>query len=131
MEPRKAVTSAAIALGLVLTGCGTEDIDPSAVPDAEDVGQAAEEAQAEAEQALADLRAEAQEAIDQMETPEAPEVKQELLDRCREAAEALREADSDTTGTVEDVCADIEGTDVSDMDVWDDIQQEIEDLQTS
>lgn len=115
-------------LALVMAGCSSEDVDPEAVPS---VDEASEDAQAEAEEAVSNLRAEAEEAVDQLPTGEAPEVKQELLDRCQEALESLREADSEATPTVEDICNRIEGTDVSDMDVWSEIQQEINDVQTN
>lgn len=113
-------------LALVMAGCSSEDVDPGAVPS---VDEASEEAQAEAEEAVSELRTEAEEAVDQLRTEQAPEIKQELLDRCQEALESLREADSEATATVEDICNRIEGTDVSDMDVWSEIQQEINDLQ--
>ena len=111
-------------LALVMAGCSSEDIDPGAMPSSED-------AQAEAEEAVSELRTEAEEAVERLPTDQAPEIKQELLDRCQEALESLREADSEATATVEDICNRIEGADVSDMDVWSEIQQEINDLQTN
>lgn len=122
------LASVTTVLALVMAGCGSEDVDPEGVPGVE---EASEEAQAEAEEALADLRTEAEEAVDQIQTPEAPEVKQELLDRCQEALENLREADMEAAGTVEQICDRIDGADVDDVDVWTEIQQEIDDLQMS
>ena len=126
METRRAIASVATVFTLVLAGCGSEDVDPGAVVD-----DAGEDAQAQAEEALADLRAEAEEALDEMPTPEAPDVKQELLDRCRDALESMRDADMQTADSVQQICDRIEGADVSDMDVWNEIQQEIEDLEMS
>ena len=126
METRRAIASVATAFTLVLTGCGSEDVDTDAV-----VEDAGEDARAQAEEALADLRAEAEEALDEMPTPEAPDVKQELLDRCRDALESMRDADMQTADSVQQICDRIEGADLSDMDVWNEIQQEIEDLEMS
>ena len=124
METRRAIASVATVFTLVLAGCGSEDVDTDAVVD-----DASEDARAEAEEALADLRTEAEEALDELPTPEAPDVKQELLDRCRDAVESMREADMQTADSAQQICDRIEGADVSDMDLWNDIQQEIEDLQ--
>ncbi len=128
MGTRRAIASVATALALALTGCGSEDVDPGAVPG---VDEASGEAQAEAEEALANLRAEAEEAADQLQTDQAPAVKQELLDRCQDALESLREAGSEATDSVEQVCDRIQDADVTDMDLWSEIRQQIEDLQAS
>ena len=128
METRRAIASVATVFTLVLAGCGSEDVDPDAVPGLEEAG---EDARAQAEEALADLRTEAEEAVDELPTPEAPEVKQELLDRCRDAVESMREADMQTTDSVQQICDRIEGADVSDLDLWNEIQQEIENLEMS
>ena len=117
-----------IAFALLLTACASEDVDPEALPD---VGEATEDARAEAEEALANLRTEAQETVEEVRTNAAPEIKQELLDRCREALERLREAESDVAGSVEDICMRIEGSDVSNADVWSDIEREIDNVRIS
>ncbi len=113
------------AFALLLAGCSSEDVDPEALPD---VAEATEDARAEAEEALASLRAEAQETVEEVRTGAAPDIKQELLDRCREALELLREAESDAATSVEDICTRIESTEVSDADVWSDIQREIDNV---
>ena len=126
METRRAIASVAAAFTLVLAGCASEDVDTDAVVD-----DASEDARAQAEDAMADLRTEAEEAVADMPTPEAPDVKQELLDRCRDALESMREADMQSADSVQQICDRIEGADLSDMDAWNEIQQEIEDLEMS
>lgn len=115
-------------LALLLAGCGSDDVDPEALPE---VGEATEDARAEADEALANLRTEAEEAVEEVRTGGAPEFKQELLDRCQDALEQLREADSEAAGSVEQVCERVEGTDVSNADVWSEIQQEIDNIRMS
>lgn len=128
METKTAIASVATVVALALAGCSSEDVDPQAVPGAEEAG---EDARAEAEEALADLRTEAEQAADELQTPEAPEVKQEILDRCNDALASAREADLEATGALEEICDRIEAADVRDMDLWNEIQQQIEDFQMS
>jgi hypothetical protein len=66
--------------------------------------------------------------VDEIRTRNAPEAKQQLLDRCRDALERLREADSEDAERVESLCDRIRDTDIEDSSVWNDIKEQIEQL---
>lgn len=123
---RNILVATTLALAGVLVACGADDIDTEATRDTiEETGQEARQA---AEEAMADLRTGAERFVDQMQTRDAPQAKQQLLERCRDVLERLRKADSDDAGRVESVCDRIRDTDVENASAWDEIKKEIEKL---
>lgn len=114
---------AAIAVAVLFVGCADDDVDTEATQDT--VEQAGNEAREEAEQAFATLRTNAERILDEIQTRNAPELKERLLDECRDALERLRRADSDRADRVEDLCDRIRDTDPSDSSVWRDVKDEL------
>lgn len=126
MAPR-AFIIAVFALAGLLAGCGNDDIDTETTQDT--VEEAAEDTRQAAERAFAELRTGGERLVDEIQTRNAPQAKEQLLERCRDVLERLREADSDQAGRVDDLCNRIRDTDVSNSEAWNEIRQEIEKLQ--
>lgn len=117
-----------IALGMLFVACG-DDPDTQATQDT--VEDATRDAREEAENAFATLRTEAERLMDEFQTRNAPEVKQQLLDKCRDALEELRKANSDQAGRVDSLCNRIRETDPSNASVWREVKDEITKLRNS
>jgi len=117
-----------VALATLLAACGDGDTDTEATGDT--VEEAARDARQEAEDAFASLRTDGERLIDELQTRNAPEVKQQLLDRCRDALERLRQAGSDQTDRVDDLCNRIRETDPNDPALWRDVRQQLEQLRS-
>ena len=112
------------ALSGVLAGCGTDDVDTEATRDT--IEQAGQSAQDAAREGMASLRTDAERFVDEIQTRNAPEAKQQLLDRCRDALERMRKAGSNDADRVAGICDRIQNSDVQNRPVWDEIKQEIE-----
>ena len=125
MTKRTLVVSAFVLAG-VLAGCGSDDIDTEATGDT--IEESAEDARVAGENAFAEFRTGGERLVDEIRTRNAPEAKQQLLDRCRDALERLREADSDDADRVDALCDRIRDTDIQDSSVWDEIKEQIEQL---
>lgn len=126
-KPTLAAT--AVSLGLFLAGCSDADVAPEGTSDTiEDV---ADDARQRAEEAFASLRTDAERVVDELQTEQAPQAKDELLERCRDALERLREADSEATDRVGQICDRIRDTDVSDADAFNTIRQEINEIEVN
>jgi len=123
---RHVLVVVAIAAGALLVGCGDDDVDTQATQDT--IEQGSNEARQEAEQAFATLRTNGERLLDEIQTRNAPELKERLLDECRDALERLRRADSDQASRVEALCDRIRDTDPNDTGVWRDVREEIEKL---
>lgn len=123
---RKMMILVFFALAGVLTACGSDDVDTDATGDT--IEETAEDAREAAEDAMADLRTGAERFVDEIQTRNAPEAKEQLLERCRDALERLRKADSDDADRVEELCGRIRDADVKNASVWDEIKAEIEKL---
>ncbi len=117
------------ALATLLVACGDDGADTEATPDT--VEEAAGDARQEAENAFASLRTDAERLFDEIRTRNAPEVKQTLLDRCRDVVERLRQADSPNADRVDDLCNRIRDTDVKDAAAWQHVQDELAKLPQS
>ena len=126
---RGAVLLIAIALGMLFVACGDNDVDTEATRDT--VEDATRDAREEAENAFATLRTEGERLLDEFQTRNAPEVKQQLLDRCRDALERLRKANSDQADRVDSLCNRIRETDPSNTPVWGEVRDEIAKLRES
>lgn len=115
---------AVITLVTALGACGDDDAD--------DVAREAEEAAQEvgeaAQDAWASLRTDAERLVDEIQTRNDPEAKQQLLDRCRDTLEELRQAESPDADRVAAVCDRIQDADVNDRDAWSDVEREISEL---
>jgi hypothetical protein len=125
---RHALVIITIALAALLAGCGENGADTEATGDT--VEEAAMDARQEAEDAFASLRTDAERLIDELQTRNAPEIKQQLLDRCRDILERLREAGSDQTDRVDDLCNRIRDADPNDPAVWRDVREQLEQLRS-
>ncbi|MFP5316671.1 MAG: hypothetical protein ACLGI2_00040 [Acidimicrobiia bacterium] len=91
--------------------------------------EAAGEARAAARDAWASVRTDAERLIDEIRTQDAPRLKEQLLDRCRDALERLREAGSDRSDEADRLCDRVRDTDVTSTDAWADIRRQIEQLE--
>lgn len=120
----KTLIIAIFALAGVLTGCSSEDVDTEATRDT--IEQAGGNVQDAARESLAGLRTNAERLVDDIQTRNAPEAKQQLLDRCRDALERLRRAGSKDADRVAGICERIQNSDIENRPVWDEIKQEIE-----
>ncbi len=126
---RKAFAVPVIDFAMLLSGCGDDEGDPEARRDT--VEETARDVRQEVEDALASLRVDAERLVDQVETRNAPSVKQELLTQCRNIEERLRKADSESASRVDRICNRIRETDLSDTNVWNEIKSEILELRAS
>jgi nucleotidyltransferase/DNA polymerase involved in DNA repair len=126
---RQALVMITIALAALLTGCGDNGADTEATGDT--VEEAATDARQEAEDAFASLRTDAERLIDELQTRNAPEIKQQLLDRCRDALQRLRQAGSDQTDRVDDLCNRIREVDPNDDAMWSEVRQQLMELTSS
>lgn len=125
-QPTKLLTlvmAAAVALG----GCG-DDEGNAADSVGQETQEAAQDARAAAQDLWASVRTDAERLLDEIRTQDAPRFKEELLQRCRDALERLRQAQSDAVGQVEQLCTRIQETDVGNADAWGDIKREIDQL---
>ena len=123
MAPKTLIISI-FALAGVLIGCSSDDVDTEATRDT--IEQAGGDVQDAAREGLASLRTDAERLVDEIQTRNAPEAKQQLLDRCRDALERLRRAGSNDADRVAGICDRIQNSDVGNRRAWDDIKQEIE-----
>lgn len=114
----------ALAAVTFIVACG--DSDETGLDD--EIEDAAGDAAAALDDAWANLETDGERLVDEIQSAGDPEAKQELLDRCRDVLEELRESDSDRAGEVEAMCDRIRDTDVDDNDAWDEVEQEIEEL---
>lgn len=123
-KPLILLLAAVAAMGL-LGGCGEDDdgndLGQQAEDAAEDVGEAAQDA-------FASLRTDGERLIDEIQTRNDPEAKEQLLDRCRDTLEQLREDASASADAVEEVCDLIRDTDVNDRDAWSDVKDRLDQL---
>ena len=113
---------------LTFVACGddngetmTDTIDPQ-------TEEAAGDARDAARDAWASVRTDAERLLDEIRTQDAPRFKEELLERCRDALERLRQAGSDQADRVEQLCSRIQETDVANADAWADIKREVDQL---
>lgn len=120
---RRALAAITIALGTLFVACGDDDVDTEATQNT--VEDAATDAREEAENAFASLRTEAERLLDEIQTRNAPEAKQALLDQCRDVLERLRKANSDQVDRVESLCDRIRDTDPTNSSVWQEVKDEI------
>ncbi len=128
MRTRTAVVAVVLAVALVSGACG-DDIDTEATRDT--VAERTEEAREAAEKAFAELRTQGERLVDEVQTRNAPEVKEQLLDRCRDALERLRKAESDRADQVDSLCNRIRDADVENDDRWREIKEELRRLNPS
>jgi hypothetical protein len=82
----------------------------------------------QARDAWASLRTDGERLIDNIQTRNDPEAKQQLLDRCRDAEERLRENDSRNADRVNEFCDNVRDTDLNNTDAWERIKAEFEQL---
>lgn len=117
-----------VAGALVLAGCGDDNGDTTADTVEQQAEEAAGNAREAAEDAWASVRTDAERLLDEIRTQDAPRFKEQLLQRCRDSLERLREAESDAAGRVEQLCTRIQETAVGNADAWADIKREIDQL---
>jgi len=122
MRTRRAVLGIVLAFALVSGACG-DDVDTEATRDT--VAESAQDAREAAENAFAELRTQGERLVDEVRTRNAPEAKEQLLDRCRDALERLRKAESDRADQVDALCNRIRDADVENDDRWGEIKDEL------
>ena len=88
----------------------------------------AKDAQQEAKDAWAELRTEGERLVDRVQRSNDAEAKQELLTRCRNVLERLRNVNDPNAGRVENYCDSIEATNPKDSTNWDTIRQRLREL---
>lgn len=126
---RRALVAALAVLATLFVACGDDGVDTEATPDT--VEERAREARQEAENAFASWRTDAERLLDEIRTQGAPEVKQTMLDRCRDALENLRQADSPNADRVDELCNRIQATDVKDAAAWQQVRDAVAQLPQS
>lgn len=119
-------------ISVLVAGCGNGDGAQEAEDTARDVAESAKDRAQGAAESLEDgwatLRTEAEGLIDDISTRHDPEAKKQLLEKCRERLEDLRQADSDDVGRVESLCDRIRDTDVDAGEAWTEIKDEIDNI---
>lgn len=125
--PAKMVTMLVAGM-LVFAGCGDDNGEATVDTVEQQAEEAAGDAREAAQDAWASVRTDAQRLLDEIRTQDAPRFKEQLLQRCRDSLERLREAESDAAGRVEQLCTRIQETDVGNADAWADIKREIDQL---
>ncbi len=128
MRGRRTVLCVLLALAMLSVACG-DDIDTEETRDT--AAERAEEAREAAENAIAELRTQGERLVDQIETRNAPEAKEELLNRCRDVLERLRKAASESAERVDSLCNRIRDADVENEGQWRDIKEELGKLNPS
>lgn len=123
---RYALALITLAVGALFVACGDDDVDTEATPDT--VEEAARDAREEAKDTFASLRTDAERFLDEIRTRRAPEAKQALLDRCRDALERLRQAESTQAQRLDDLCNRIRDTEPTDTAAWQQVQDELDRL---
>ncbi len=130
MTHRTRVSVLLAAATLLFAGCGDDGDNQTTVDNVEqETEQAADEARDAAQNAWASVRTDAERLVDQIRTQDAPRLKEQLLDRCRDTLERLRQAESERAGEVDRLCDRIRNTDVTSTDAWNDIKREIDQLE--
>ena len=114
-----------IPLAAAVTGCSSDDVGTAT---RDTVEERAGDAQEAARDGLAGLRTDVERLIDDVQARNAPEVKEQLLDRCRDALERLRRASSESADRVQKLCDRIRDADITNEAVWNDIKQEVEQI---
>ena len=127
MRYRTKLCTLVMAAAVALAGCGDDD-DTAADSVGQETQEAAQDARAAAQDLWASVRTDAERLLDEIRTQDAPRFKEELLQRCRDALERLRQAQSDAVAQVEQLCTRIQETDVGNADAWSDIKREIDQL---
>lgn len=115
-----------IPLAAALTGCSSDDVGTDVTRDT--IEERAGDVQEAAREGMSGLRTDIERLIDDVQARNAPEVKQQLLDRCRDALERLRRASSDSADRVQGLCDRIQGADITNQSVWNEIKQEVEQI---
>ncbi len=127
MPHRTKIIAMVMAGALALVGCG-DDGDTAADNVGQETQEAAQDARTAARDVWASFRTDVERLVDEIRTQDAPRVKEELLQRCRDALERLRQAGSDQVDRVEQLCDRVQETDVGNTSAWNDIRREIEQL---
>ncbi len=122
---RRWLVALLVGAAVVLPACDDNDTAQDVREQTEEV---AEDAAAAAQDAWASLRTDAERLVDEIQTRNDPMAKERLLERCRDALEELRKAESDQADRAEQVCDRIRDTDVNDRDAWSDVKDRIEDI---
>jgi hypothetical protein len=112
---------------IVMVACdGGNDVDTEQAQDR--VNQTADDVRGRANDVWADLRTDGERLIDDVQTRNDPEVKDRLLDRCRDAEEKLRKDDNPNADRVNEFCDDIRDANPDDSSAWNAIRTRFEEL---
>ncbi len=101
-----------IGLRLIFVGCDAGDVDTDATRDT--IEEAGESAGETAEEAFASLGTDAERLVDEIQANRAPQAKRDLLERCRDVLQSLREAESESADRVCEIRDRIRDADVED-----------------
>lgn len=77
------------------------------------------------------MRTDAERLVDEVQANRAPQAERDLLERCRDVLQSIREAESESADRVGEIRDRIRDADVEDAEVWDTIRQEIDEVQMS
>ena len=122
------ITACFAVAALFLVACG-DDGEATGNDVEQRTEEAADDARETARDAWASVRTDAERLIDEIRTRDAPRLKEQLLDRCRDALENLRAAGVDRADDVDRLCDRVRDTDVTNTDVWSEIKREIDQLE--
>jgi hypothetical protein len=116
-----------LAGAVALAACdGSSDVDTERAQDR--ANQTADDVREQANDVWADLRTDGERLIDEVQTRNDPEVKDRLLDRCRDAEEQLRKSENSNADRVNELCDDIRAADPDDSGAWATIKTRFQEL---
>ncbi|MBW3614455.1 MAG: hypothetical protein KY439_03985 [Actinobacteria bacterium] len=95
---------------------------------AEETQEAAGDVRQAAVDAWGSLKNDAERLVNEIQSNKDPNAKQELLERCRDSVDKLRDADSGQVDEAQSLCDRIQNTDVDAGEAWNEIKKEIAEL---
>lgn len=128
---RVRLLAGAVLAVVAFTGCGDdaeEDLRRAATTVQQGAQTAAGEIRAAAQDAWSSLRTDGERLVDEIQTGDEPQAREQLLDRCRDTLEKLRQAESPEAGRVDQLCNRIRETGAQDGTAWTEIKQELREI---
>lgn len=116
---------------VLLAGCSDdaeEDVRRAATTIGHGAKTAAGDIRAAAQDAWSSLRTDGERLVDEIRTGDDPQAREELLEKCRDTLEKLRQAESAEAGRVDRLCNRIRETGAQDGTAWADIERELQEM---
>ena len=123
---------AVVLLAGAIVGAACEEGSDVTADQAQDrINETSDDIQAQADDAWASLRTDGERLIDEVQTRNDPEAKDQLLDRCRDAEERLRQDDNANADRINEFCDEIRDTNPEDSDAWNAIKSRFDELNST